>query len=142
MATITIQKVNEFLRYAGGYSKGDTKLSYALKKVLKVIEKDILPMHQENLEDLRIDLCSTDEKGNVIYDEKGHYVFTKENLRELNRKAKELMFKPYAFTPFIITELPALTEEEKEAFDGIVLKAAEVKNHSLNGVSTSDISAN
>lgn len=120
--TITINRINQFLRPAQLHAKQNTKLSYAIKKVLSSIKTEVLTKHTEDLEDIRIDLCSTDERGNVLHDEKGNLFFTKENLRELNRRTRELAEKEYPFTPCFISDLPVLSEEEREAFEGIVIK--------------------
>jgi len=120
----------------------ESKFSYALKKVTKRIEKAIeIPREEytEELTDNNVRLASVDDKGNIVYEvetvisangekkevKTGTPKFTIEKLREKNKLQNELAKKFLAteveFDPYIATEIPELTEEEKEAFTGYVI---------------------
>jgi len=119
----TFDKIKEFAEIGKLYSDfNDNKLSYAIKKVLKRIDKVQVQIN-EAMEDLRIDNCNVDEKGNVLRDEKGSYQYTKEGLKALGKGMRELKDAEYELEIYIATETPeGLTEEQKEAFKGIVIE--------------------
>lgn len=101
----------------------NTKLSYAIYKTWKKFQNEIFEKYQEELEDSRIDLCSTDEKGNILKDEKGNYMFTKESLKSLEKTNRELQNKKHDFEPYLATELPdGIDELLVESLKGIFIK--------------------
>ena len=122
MSLKTISECQLFLQVASKFSEGETKLSYAIKKVSKSIEKGF-KKYNDTLEDARIDFCSTDEKGNVLKDDKGGYVFSKENLKLLTQKNRELIETPFEVESYIATDLTGieLTEGEKELLTDFVI---------------------
>ena len=122
MSLKTISECQSFLQVASKFSEGETKLSYAIKKVSKSIEKGF-KKYNDTLEDARIDFCSTDEKGNVLKDDKGGYVFSKENLKLLTQKNRELIETPFEVESYIATDLTGieLTEGEKELLTDFVI---------------------
>ena len=71
------------------------------KKLFKVYErvKPLVDKYNEELQDLRLENASVDDKKNLIVDEKGGYTFTKEGTREFNKQAKELLSKTVDFQP-------------------------------------------
>jgi len=70
------------------------------KKLVKIYEK--VKSHHENyqaqVEELRLDNASTDDKDILLLDEKGGYKFTKENIKKLTAQVKELGEKEFEFT--------------------------------------------
>jgi len=70
------------------------------KKLVKIYEK--VKSHHESyqaqVEELRLDNASTDDKDILLLDEKGGYKFTKENIKKLTAQVKELGEKEFEFT--------------------------------------------
>ncbi len=69
------------------------------KKLFKIYEKlkPSIDKYQADLEDLRLDNASVDDKGNLILDDKGVYKFNKEAIKKLNKEIKELAEKEIEF---------------------------------------------
>ena len=71
------------------------------KKLFRLYEK--VKSHHESyqaqVEELRLDNASTDDKDILLLDEKGGYKFTKENIKKLTAQVKELGEKEFDFTP-------------------------------------------
>ena len=71
------------------------------KKLFKIYEK--VKSHHESyqaqVEELRLDNASTDDKDILLLDEKGGYKFTKESIKKLTAQVKELGEKEFDFTP-------------------------------------------
>jgi len=69
------------------------------KKLVKIYEK--VKSHHESyqaqVEELRLDNASADDKDILLLDEKGGYKFTKENIKKLTAQVKELGEKEFAF---------------------------------------------
>lgn len=74
-------------------TKGQKKLKLIREKM-----QTYLDAYQEELDGLRLDAASVDEKGNLILDEKGEYKFTKEALKKLTQDSKDLSKKEFDFT--------------------------------------------
>ena len=70
------------------------------KKLFKIYEK--VKSHHESyqaqVEELRLDNASTDDKDILLLDEKNGYKFTKENIKKLTAQVKELGEKEFEFT--------------------------------------------
>lgn len=66
-------------------TKGQKKLFKIYEKIKPSIDK-----YQADLEELRLDNASVDDKGNLILDEKGNYKFNKDGIKKLNKDIKEL----------------------------------------------------
>jgi hypothetical protein len=77
-----------------------TKLEHARNQTLKNAGP-FIEAYNDKLEDLNIDYCSTDDKGNIIRDARGQYIFTKENQRALSKELKKFMDSPMV-NPFEI----------------------------------------
>ncbi len=77
-----------------------TKLEYARNQTLKNAST-FIEAYNDKLEDLNIDYCSTDEKGNIVRDSRGQYIFTKDNQRALSKELKKFM-DSQMITPFEI----------------------------------------
>ena len=71
------------------------------KKLVKIYEKvkSYHESYQAQVEELRLDNASTDDKDILLLDEKGGYKFTKENIKKLTAQVKELGEKEFEFTP-------------------------------------------
>ena len=71
------------------------------KKLVKIYDK--VKIHHESyqaqVEELRLDNASTDDKDILLLDEKGGYKFTKENIKKLTAQVKELGEKEFDFKP-------------------------------------------
>ena len=71
------------------------------KKLFRLYEK--VKSHHESyqaqVEELRLDNASTDDKDILLLDEKGGYKFTKESIKKLTAQVKELGEKEFEFTP-------------------------------------------
>ncbi len=135
----TFKQIREFSIYSGliAMRHPNTKISYAIKKVLKKLVK-IVDEYNGKLEDIRIDHCFTNSDGvieyNVTKDGSGnevrHYKFKKDELKkklkEEREVAEEWNSKEFEVEPYLATEVPEdITDEEKEALDGFVLKLDE-----------------
>jgi hypothetical protein len=71
------------------------------KKLFKFAEK-IKPYQEEymkQVDELRLDNASTDEKGFLLLNEKGEYNFTKEGIKKLTQDIKTLNDQEFEFTP-------------------------------------------
>ena len=71
------------------------------KKLFRLYEKvkSYHESYQAQVEELRLDNASTDDKDILLLDEKGGYKFTKENIKKLTAQVKELGEKEFEFTP-------------------------------------------
>ena len=83
------------------------------KKLFKIYEK--IKSHHESyqaqVEELRLDNASTDDKDILLLDEKGGYKFTKESIKKLTAQVKELGEKEFEFTP-----IPVVNPDGLEIF--------------------------
>ena len=70
-----------------------TKLEHARNQTLKNASS-FIEAYNDKLEDLNIDYCSTDEKGNIIRDAREQYIFNKDNQRALSKELKKFMDSP------------------------------------------------
>ena len=74
------------------------------KKLVKIYEK--VKSHHESfqaqVEELRLDNASTDDKDILLVDEKGGYKFTKDAIKKLTAQVKELGEKEFEFTPIAV----------------------------------------
>lgn len=69
------------------------------KKLFKIFEKlkPVLTEYQDEVEVLRLDNASVDEKGILVLDEKGNYKFSKEGITNLTKQIKDLGEKEITF---------------------------------------------
>ena len=69
------------------------------KKLFKIYEKvkSYHESYQAQVEELRLDNASTDDKDILLLDEKNGYKFTKENIKKLTAQVKELGEKEFDF---------------------------------------------
>ena len=80
------------------------------KKLFKIYEK--VKSHHESyqaqVEELRLDNASTDDKDILLLDEKGGYKFTKEAIKKLTAQVNELGNKEFDFTPIPVINTAGL----------------------------------
>ncbi len=71
------------------------------KKLFRLYEKVKFyhESYQAQVEELRLDNASTDDKDILLLDEKNGYKFTKESIKKLTAQVKELGEKEFDFTP-------------------------------------------
>jgi hypothetical protein len=83
------------------------------KKLFRLYEK--VKSHHESyqaqVEELRLDNASTDDKDILLLDEKNGYKFTKEAIKKLTAQVKELGEKEFDFTP-----IPVVNPDGLEIF--------------------------
>ena len=80
------------------------------KKLFKLYEK-VKPAHesyQSQVEDLRLDNASTDDKDILLLDDKGGYKFTKDGVKKLTAQIKELSEKEFDFKPINVINAKGL----------------------------------
>ena len=82
------------------------------KKLVKIYEK--VKSHHESyqaqVEELRLDNASTDDKDILLLDEKNGYKFTKEAIKKLTAQVKELGEKEFDFTPIPVVNPQGLED--------------------------------
>jgi len=86
----------------------DTKVSQKLAKIAKKLEKYVIE-YNEQVEEIRIDNASTDDKGVLLKDDKG-YKFAKEGLKKVMKQIKDLNEKEFKYEPINVVN-PAGLEE-------------------------------
>lgn len=82
--------------------ESETKPERAARKaaeaVLRVIDKDVLPDYNDEVEDIRVDHCAVDATSKVILkDSKGLYEFTKDGTKSFKKDVKALGKKEVTF---------------------------------------------
>lgn len=103
----------------------NTKFRYALKKVMQKAQP-LLTAHNEQLEDLNIEHCATDKDGVILREASGAHRFTKEGLKARNNAIREWFRETeIEVEVHLCDDVPELTEAEREAFEGFVLKPEE-----------------
>lgn len=87
----------------------DTKVSQKLGKIAKKLEKYVNE-YNEQVEEIRIDNASTDDKGVILKEEKGGYKFSKDGLKKVMKQIKELGEKEFIYEKINVVN-PAGLEE-------------------------------
>ncbi len=92
-----------------------TKLEHARNQTLKNAAP-FIEAYNDKLEDLNIDYCSTDEKGNIIRDSRGQFIFNKDSQRSLSKELKKFMDSEMliSFTLVSTSDKKGLTEAQIE----------------------------
>lgn len=127
MTIKTFEQILGFKHYAEWRQKNcfNTKLDYAINKVLKRLNKVCLDKWKGLITDIETDYASVNEKGNLII-ENNIYSYTPHNTKKM-REAKLALLnewenKEFEFEPHILKEVDEdLNEEEKEVLTGFVL---------------------
>ena len=81
---------------AANVGSQETKVQKKLVKIHGKL-KSYYEEYSEALGDLKLDHASTDDKGNVVMNEKGEYSFTKDAMKKLNADIKLLLDKEFDF---------------------------------------------
>lgn len=87
----------------------ETKASQKLGKIAKKLEKYVTE-YNEQVEEIRIDNASTDDKGVILKEEKGGYKFGKDGLKKVMKQIKELNEKEFTYEQINVVN-PAGLEE-------------------------------
>ncbi len=87
----------------------DTKVSQKLGKIAKKLEKYVIE-YNEQVEEIRIDNASTDDKGVILKEEKGGYKFSKEGLKKIMKQIKELNEKEFTYEKINVVNPSGLEE--------------------------------
>lgn len=132
----TFEQIKEFNKYGVAVMKRhpNTKISYAIKKVLKGI-LSVVTEYNEAVEDIQIDHCFTNTSDVIEYDiikdasgaEVRRYKFTKDQLKLKVKVERELLQewnqREFDIKAYISPEIPDdITIEEKDALSGFVLE--------------------
>jgi DUF438 domain-containing protein len=74
------------------------------KKLFKIYEKlkVHLDLYKEQIDDIRIEFASVDEKGHLLKDEKGEYLFSKENMKLMVKAMRDIENKEIQHQPISI----------------------------------------
>ena len=82
------------------------------KKLFRLYEKvkSYHESYQAQVEELRLDNASTDDKDILLLDEKGGYKFTKEAIKKLTAQVKELGEKEFEFKPIEVINTQGLED--------------------------------
>jgi hypothetical protein len=126
------EKLNEFISALNSIPTTDTngkeikdKLTYACTKLgvkLSAVQKQL----NEKINDINIELCSTDKDGIILVDDKGQYKFSKEGLKNKNKKVKQLFeTEEFELEPYICTDNTRVEELSywvKQTLNGVLFK--------------------
>jgi hypothetical protein len=126
MATKTYEEVFTFIQLGNAWltrnDKKDSKFKYGLTKELKAAVA-LGNKYNEQIEDIDIDHCATDDKGVILRDEKNELRFTKDGIKARIKARRELFKSSVEIEPYFASDVPDdLTEFEKEVFAGFVLR--------------------
>lgn len=106
---------------AGFTTKPNTKFSANLRKVINQAAQHFKE-YSEAIDDLQIKYCAVDEKTKtILLDDKGNRKFTIEGHQSLKKAIKELSNEKVEINTRITEGDWDLTDEEKQAFNGIVI---------------------
>ena len=108
---------------AANVGSQETKVQKKLVKIHAKL-KAYYEEYSEALGDLKLDHASTDEKGNVIMNEKGEYSFTKDAMKKLNSDIKILLEKPFDYEIIHVVNPNGLEEHTylKDFISGVKFK--------------------
>lgn len=74
----------------------ETKIQKKLFKIFEKVKAEY-ESYQAQIEELRLDNASTDDKGILLMDEKQGYQFTKEGIKTLTKQVNDLNQKEFEF---------------------------------------------
>ena len=86
----------------------DTKVSQKLGKIGKKLQKYV-DEYNDQVEEIRIDNASTDDKGVLLKEEKG-YKFSKDGLKKVMKQIKELNEKEFIYEKINVVNPSGLEE--------------------------------
>ena len=87
----------------------DTKVSQKLGKIAKKLTKYI-DEYNEQVEEIRIDNASTDDKGVILKEEKGGYKFSKDGLKNVMKQIRELSEQEFNYEKINVVNPSGLEE--------------------------------
>jgi hypothetical protein len=87
----------------------DTKVSQKLGKIAKKLTKYV-EEYNDQVEEIRIDNASTDDKGVILKEEKGGYKFSKDGLKKVMKQIKELNEKEFIYEKINVVNPSGLEE--------------------------------
>jgi len=126
----TWRKLQIFAAIADAYlneSKGETKISYAIKRV-----RDQIAKHSDDvqilLNDIDWDLCEADDKGRVERDASGNLQFTRATGKQRFRQQQAILDQEFEIEPYYLQETPPayqFSPVQLAAFDGLILPLSE-----------------
>ena len=99
------------------------------KKLIKIYNKlkTYYDAYEEVRNDYRLEHASVDDKGNVVLNEKGDYVFTKDALKNLQKDLKNLLGQSFIFEIINVVNPSGLEEHIylKGWLDGVIFNEEE-----------------
>lgn len=104
----------------------ETKVQKKLVKIYGKL-KSYYDVYDELRNDYRLEYASIDDKGNVILNDKGDYVFTKESLKSLQKVLKDLLNQTFDYKKINVVNPIGLEEHIylKDWIDGVNFKEEE-----------------
>jgi len=99
----------------------ESKFRYALRRMVKRVEA-VWTTYTEAVEELDIEHAATGDKDVILKDQHGQIAFTRDGLRARNKARKALFDSEVQIEPYYAKDVPELTDAEREAFTGFVLK--------------------
>lgn len=124
---ITIKRLFDFINASEAFlrrsGEAKTKLVEAVKSVRKQVLRDkLFEEHQDKVAAIQLQHASVDEAGNVLFDQRGGYKFTREAMQKVSAELKTLSETMVEVQPvLIVSELENLTDFETLSFEGIVI---------------------
>lgn len=95
--------IQKYINFENGkWDKSTSKINYAVFKFDNGVA--LHNIIKEKVEDIDIEYCSIDDKGNIMYNEKGNKLFTKENLRLKLKALKDIDNIEIDFEPYFISK--------------------------------------
>jgi hypothetical protein len=100
----------------------ESKFRYAMRRMVKRVEA-VWTVYTESVEELDIEHAATGERDVILKDQHGQIAFTRDGLRARNKARKALFDSEVQVEPYYAKDVPPeLTDAEREAFTGFVLK--------------------
>jgi len=124
MKKVSIEKLIIVNNLCQMFSSGKlSKFSYGCKRVADKLTPILKNEFDEVVNEKRINLAITGEKGEILVDEKNNARLTPEKLIELNRFSKELQKKELEVELYQITDIEPIKEDLNtlEMFNGIII---------------------
>jgi hypothetical protein len=102
---------------------GETKFTYALRKMLKRVE-DVKEDYKEEQQEINIRNCAEDKDGIIVTDAMQNFRFKKDGMLAASKERREMIDKKATIEAYIAQgDIPRdLTEEETEAFTDFVIE--------------------
>lgn len=108
---MTYKELIETLDLIGKNLNGqETKIQKKLVKIYGKLKSSYYDAYDEMRNDIRLEHASVDEKGNVLLNDKGDYVFSKDALKLLQKDLKELLNREFIYKPIDVVNPQGLEE--------------------------------